>query len=94
VRQKTAQRARRIEGIGVAEVKEREVDEKEEDRIPVMERGFEGARGIRSTIHRVVALALAWRFATPLPRGGAVVSTHTTHTHTRVHARAHHRVCY
>lgn len=63
--------------IGVAEMEEREEAEKEEDRerLP-LDRGGK-ARGIRSTIHRAVALAPARRFATPLPR--------SRHTHTNTH---------
>jgi len=45
-------------------------------------RGAEGTRGIRSTIHRAVALALAWRSTTPLFCGGGI------HTHAYMHTRA------
>lgn len=91
---------------GVAEVKEREGWMKRRKIVSGTaarkERGGGGPRGIRSTIHRIaVALALAWRSATPLPRGGGT-DTHT-HAYTltrnvqRIHARVRartHRVCY
>lgn len=86
-RQRTAQRMTRTGGSGWLKWKreKRMKRRKIVKRYPGVQRGAEGTRGIRSTIHRAVALALAWRSATPLPRGGGT-RTHT-HAYTRVRAR-------